>query len=372
MAGVTNDYLTSEEVLFLAEQNLGHNTMRSGGDPVMLESFATPTLDYALRAAEEGTNFQTQNGGIEYEVQGMRNQRIEWWDGTQKLTFEGHLDAFNLRYSIGKGHLGDMVVLDVVERTGVRVKYGEGIRSQSEIPKGQAMRVANYFQKEKKRILATYKLDLAVRFWTDNSDAAKAFAGFDALFPTTTNSTGDIGEKNRGNVLLRHQLMTGITAANIDNSMTKMERALEDACGNDGTKTGLIVVGDDAFDVLVDSYKGPSGQVKLQMQTERAAAFSDKYRIGLPKDAFIGASGVPITRDQSWNKIDQLYPSLTNPMRKRMAFINWGHLEFLSEKHLENIVHAMPYDQRVQFSSWHGAYVLGTDKPRAQGWMIFT
>ena len=370
MAGVTNDYLTSEEVLFLAEQNLGQNTMRSGGTPTLLESYATPTLDMALKAAEEGTSFQTQNGGVEYEVQGLRNQRIEWWDGTQRLTFQGHLDAFNLRYTIGKGHLGDMVVLDVVERTGVSVRYGEGIREKSQIPRGQAMRVANYFQKEKTRILNAYKLDLAIRLWTENSDAAKAFTGIDGLFPATTNSTGDIGQKSRTNFLLRHQLITGVTASNVDLAVTRMERALEDAAGNDGTGTSVIIVGDDFFDMLVDSYKGSGNRAQLQVASERAAKWADKMRVGLSKDAFVGDNGKVFTRDQSWNKIDSLYPGLTVPFAKRMAFINFGHLEFLSEKHLENIVHPMPYDQRVQFTSWHGAYVLGTDKPRTFGWLV--
>lgn len=369
---ITNDYITTAEVAYLAAGVLAP-TIRDKGEVKLLEQFDTVFLNMARAKASGGRNSTEQlgGGGIRYYVDPPRNQRIEWWDGTQKLTFQGDVGTIPLDFYLGKGHLGDMVPLELLERFGFKLRYDETIR-EGAVPAKAAEVVVNYIKANAKKKLVAWNLDLAIRMMTSNTDAAKCFLGFMDLFPNTTNSTGTIGGKSRaGNPLLRHQLMTGVTADTVEVAFTQMERVISDASAMDGTKTGLIIMGDNFFDMVHDLYKGTTtraGKYNIQVMYDQAAKMSQQFKLGLPSDAFVGPGGAVCTRDPVWRQIDQRV-NLTKALGDSCLWTNFEHFEMVSEKDMEDVKHPIPYDQVVAFQSLFGSYLLGSDKPGTIGWM---
>jgi hypothetical protein len=332
---LSTEYITADELAELNEAVLAPAD-GSKGAIVHLDNPKTPGLNMLMAKSEGGFgNAETLLGGARFMCQGARDQRIEWWDGAQKLSFHGSFEPFHLDYYLGKGHFGNLEVLDVLERAGIKVAYGAN-------PNGR----------------------------TKKSTGRVVYNILDSLFPASTNSTGTVGGKSRaGNPLLRHQLVTGVTASNAMASFTAVERASEDSVGQDGSGFDAWFVGDNFYDMLTDMWFGASGKLDFQMASDRMQKYADKIKIGVPLDAFVGPGNRVFLRDPTWARIDRAQAPSVKWGDKAVG-INFRHFGLLSEKHLESIQHQMPYDQRVMFSSLHGAYLEWTDMPGAQAVLV--
>jgi hypothetical protein len=373
MPADNNEFVTTAELNELSEAVLS-DLIKNQGAPTTLDNVATPDINLFLSKGANGNPRaeQTTNAGIRYQVRGRRRQRIEWFNGTQRLSnFKQSLPDFHLTFKVGKGHQGDLVPYELLERLGYSVKYGERLDG-GKMPARAANVVVNYLTGHWEELRRSYLLDLAIRAWTSNvGDAASCFLGYEDLFPVTTNSSGEIGTQSRTDLRLRHILRTSVTHANIAKVLGEVQLATEIAAGGDGSKWDVSFVGDEMWDVIYDHFFGSTnGKVAYQAAVDQVQKIAERLRVGIPPDAFMGPNGQAFIRPGTWREIDALYPSLAVPMSKRMAVISWGHLDFHTEKHLESLAHPMPYDQLVQFTSLFGSYVLGTDKPGMNGWVV--
>lgn len=361
----TNDYITTEELNAVLEATRGLKIW-DDGTPKPLDRINCVGFDMAMNAAPKG-HVQSIQGGFQFEVKGNRNQRHRWFHGAKKLKFEFHATPFNFKFYVGKGQMGNMTLIDYLERAGIHVKYGTELRPGG-VPDDKQQVIFNVLKNEKDDIEYAAKLDLARRWYTANTDEADCFLGHESLFPRTTNTTGNFGSVSRTNPLARHQLITGVTGDNVNTAFAQMERLIGDAGGS----TSAIVCGDNWFDMLMSLYQGTTtlrGKFDINVGYEQAKEFGQKFRISLPHDAFVGPNGVLITREPLFRKLD----AWENPA---VSYANtclwWDHRSFYTilEKHNEYVNHGMPYDQLVNYSSVFNSLCLASDNPGAQGVMI--
>lgn len=371
----TNDYITTEELNALAEVALSPRYM-DDGTAQTLDAIDYPTMQI-LRRKKPGGEMQSVLGGYRYEVKGNRQQRINWWEGAQKLKFETHFTPFHLDYFLGKGHFGSYEVIDVIERAGIKVKYDEEFR-EGGVPRERSTVVLNILKENRKDIEAAIELDMARRIWEANTDAPNCFSGIDSLLPVTSNSTGTIGGVSRSLPILRHQLITQVTGDTVAVAFGQMERLCQDGNGGNGSYPDLLPCGDNWFDMLTDLLFGTTvrmGKYDWQFHGDRGAAtakaseFSERFRIGLPSDAFVGPGNALIYREPIFRKLD-LWDAPATYWANRMYFLNTSHLMLLTEKDDEHINHGMPYDQRVVYTSTHMAHAIGLRAPASCGVMV--
>ncbi len=361
------DYITTEELAALAEVAYAPKVMNNG-EVQELDRIGYPTFDYAMSKRPE-EEVHSILAAYRFEVANNRNQRHQWVHGSKRLKFEQHFTPFHMDFGLGKGHFGDQMTVDFVERAGIPVKNtGEGIR-EGAIDRNKQNTIFNVLTRNKKDIDNAVKLDLARRFWTANTDESDCFLGMDSLFPSTTNSTGDIGGQSRSMPQLRHNLITGVTIDTIEEAFAKMEIYVSDGNGGNGSMTDWICCGDDVFLMLVRLYKGTSslrGKFDINVGYEKAAKLAEKFRIGLGTDAFVGPNGVVIVREPMFRKLDG-WENAVIPWSKRCYWLNFSHLYLLLEKHNETVNHGMPYDQLVNYASVFNSLCIGTRAPMAQG-----
>lgn len=365
----SNDYITTEELNALAEVAYSPAVFKSG-EVQELDRIGYPTFDYAMSQRPTGEG-QSILGGYRFEVAGNRNQRHQWIHGTKKLKFEQHFTPFHLDFYLGKGHFGDQMAIDFVERAGIPVKYSSEIREGGVSRERQGV-IFNVLHRNKKDIDNAVKLDLARRFWTANTDEPDCFYGIDYILPCTSNSAGDVGGVSRSLDLMRHNLITGVTVDNVEVAFAQMERFVQDGNGGNGSMVDWIVCGDNWFDMLVNLYKGTSalrGKFDINVGYDAAQKLAGKFRIGLPTDAFVGPNGVLMTREPLFRKLD----GWENPAVKwadRCYWMNFSHLFLMSEKHIEMVNHGMPYDQLVNYGSAFSSLCVANRAPRAQGVLV--
>lgn len=360
----SNDYITTEELNAIAEVALAPAYF-DNGNVQELDRIGYPTFDYAMSQAPKSEQ-QSILGGYRFEVAGNRNQRHQWYHGTKKLKFFQNFTPFHVDFYLGKAHFGDQMAIDAIERAGIPVKLSSDFR-EGGVPKARQEVIFNILQRNKRDIDNAIKLDLARRFWTANTDEPDCFYGMDYLFPTTSNSSGFFGSVSRTLDLMRHNLITGVTADNVEQTFATAERLVEDGNGGNGSMVDWICCGDNWFDMLVNLYKGTTslrGKFDIMVGYDQAAKLAGKFRIGLPSDAFVGPNGVLMTREPIFRKLDQW----ENPAVKwadRCYWLNFSHLFLLTERHNETVNHGMPYDQLVNYSSVFNSLCLAGRAPRS-------
>jgi hypothetical protein len=363
--GTNNDYITTEELNAVLEASRGLKIWGEG-EPKPLDRIGFTTFDMAMNAAPK-SQVQSIQGGFQFEVKGNRNQRHHWFHGSKKLKFEYHATPFNFKFYVGKGQMGNMTLIDYLERAGIKVKYGTELR-EGGVPSDKQQVIFNVLKVEKDDIEYAAKMDLARRWFTANTDEADCFYGVETLFPATTNTTGNFGNVARANPLARHQLVTGVTGDNVNLAFAQMERLITDA----GGQTKCIVVGDNWFDMLMGLYQGTTtlrGKFDINVGYEQAKEFGSKFRISLPHDSFVGPNGVLVTREPLFRKLD----AWENPAvlyANRAYWFDFSSFFTILEKHNEYVNHGMPYDQLVNYSSVFNSLCLASDNPGAQGVMI--
>lgn len=371
MPVTVNEYITTGELDFLNEAIPAGTEIRNKGDATLLESWDTPALNMAMRRNEKPSAGEFVGGGVSYLVTPPRAQRLEFYDGLQKLTFNLDANVARCKFYAGKAHLGDMQPIDFLERLGLKIKLSDEVRPGALAGMGAEKQgvLVNHLKMNWDKMQAAFKLDLAARFWSPNSDAPKAWTGFFGLFSQTSASTGTHGTQPKSNPLFRHQLITGITADTLEDSFMRMELALADAVTGEGTPNRICYCGDEVFFTMASLFLGnrtTRGILDRTWATEQAQIRKASLKIGIPTDSFVTANGTLVVREPMFKYLDRLEnPAVT--YAKTFAILDWNHLEFLSGRHMEYLDRGMPIDQMVRFGSLLGSYVLGSDKPSAIG-----
>ncbi len=365
---VNNDSLTQEEVDFLSQATLSRRIAKRG-EVTPLDRIESGTLKYALaRSKSMGNPVQ---GGFRFYVKGNRNQRIQWWQGADLLSFENHSNLSDMVFDVGKGHFGYELVYDTIERNGIRIDYNKGIREGSS-DKSTLEKVVNIIEQTLDDVEYAWMLDLQIRFMASNYDEPRCFTGREGLIDPSTNTTGLIGQRSRTNKLFQHQLITSLTADNIMLNFFKMIRQLNRRSG--GTKCDYITCGDAVYNMLVDLFTGTStvaGKFDYRAAREYAQKKAEKYNISMPQDCF-SYEDILIVNDPIYEQLALRYPAATPAYAKRIDFWNFSHFGIIPVISDVVVPHPMPYNQRLSRTSQHGEWSVWCDMPSSQGVMVLT
>lgn len=365
---VDNTGLTQEEIDFLAQATLSRR-IANRGDVTPMDRIESGVMKYALARAKKFGN--PVQGGFRFYVKGNRNQRIQWWQGADLLTFDNQANLSDMVFDVGKGHMGYELVYDTIERNGIRVDYNKGIReggSEASVLE----KVVNIIEQTMDDVEYAWMLDLQTRFMGSNSDEPRCFSGREALIDPTTNTTGLIGKRARTNKMFQHQLITGLTADTLMTGFFKMIRQCNRRAA--GSKVDYISCGDDVYNMLVDLFQGTStvaGKFDYRAAREWAQKKGEKLNIAMPQDCFAYEDTL-IVNDPIYEQMALRYPAATPAWGKRIDFWNFSHYGIIPVISEMNVPHPMPYNQRLQRTSVHGEWTEWCDLPSSQGVGVLT
>lgn len=356
--------LTQEEVDYLTESVLSKKIVQRG-EVNALDRLESPTIDYLVsRTKELGPPV---NDGYKFFVKGKRGQRIQWWDGADLLTFENRHTISDMQYDVGRGHMGYELLYQFIERHGVKIDYKKGLREKGAAPGSVLEVVVNVIKDHLDSVMDDWKTDFRKRFWRANTDQPKAFAGVDALFPASGNTTGTIGGRPRSNPLFRHQLVTGITKTNFMLSFFKLVKAANRRARKG--KVEIFAVGDYVWELLVDLFSGTdtvAGKFDYRAGQDKAMRKGEKYNVALPQDAFMYEDSLFYLEPTFQEELDVEEPAASPTWSKRIYGFNPANFGILSVMDEEVVSHGMPYNQRLERTSIHGEWVEWCNQPNTQ------
>lgn len=364
---LTNDALTTAEIDYLQWATLSPKIVDDGA-VTPLGRNDIPTHNYLMRKAKKAGD--PVQGGYRFNVKGLRDQKMTFWDGADILAFESHYNLTAMNFFVGKAHMGDQLLYDVIERTGIRVDYTRGIREGTH-SRATLERVVNIIKENADDIKYRWDLELAKHIMKSNVAVPKAFSGLDALLPATTNTAGQIGGRSRADRNFRHQLITGSTADTLLADVFKMVRRCHRFSG--GSRLDYLPCGDNVYDKLVDIFTSPTGtgitgtvagKMDYKVARDAAMAKGEKYNISLPQDCF-SYEDMLIANDPIFELLDAEEPSAS--WGKRMFFLNTKHIGVIPVMTNVVVPHSMPDNLRLQNTSYHGEYTVWCNMPNSQG-----
>lgn len=369
-AGTTS--FTQEELDFLTIAVLSKR-IANRGEVLSLDNVEYPTVDMAINVAKKFG--PPTNDGYRFFVRGRRGQYIQWWDGADVLTFENRGGVQELQYDVGKGHMGFEVLYHFLERQGIRIKYGKGIRDGEFAGKGDVVeRVINFLEQNAEGVLEDWRRDRAHRFWMANADQAKCFAGWRSLIDPSTNTSGAIGGRSRTNRLYRHYLATGVTIDTVTLALAQMERECSRRVKQKDKTRIWYACGDYAYDILADLYLGTStraGKIEGRLAQERAMKNGEKYSVTIPENAFTLPNGITIVNDPVFAELKEREPAANPAWDRMICRFDFNHFGLISVMDEESVSHGMPYNQRLERTSFHGEWTEWCDQPNAMGVLVF-
>ena len=366
---LTQDALTQDELDYLVYATLSEK-VANRDEVIPLDRIDTPTYNFLMRKAKKNGN--PVRGGYRFNVKGQRNQRLTWWDGMDILPFEERYTGDAMRYYVGKCHFGDVMPFDFVERTGVRIDYNRGITPGGKSDDAME-RVVNVIKENKEDILYNMRIELAKTVMKSNSDQPKAFVGLDGLVPITNPTGGAIGGLARSNSLFQHRVSTGWTGDTVLSNFQAFIKLLQRRAN--GRKIDYICCGDNFYDMLVNVFTGGTsaggaanatvaGKFDYRSLRDKAERLGEKYNIGIPQDAF-AYQDILIVNDPVFEDLDRDDP--TAGWKNRMYFICSDYLFLVPVMSDVVVPHPMPYNQRVQYTSYHGELTMALTLPNAIG-----
>lgn len=366
---VTNDYITAEGIDFLANQVT--SLKRTANKALRLDDRDTPTWNWAMRNAK---NLHSVDGGYRTEVKGNRDQEEEAWDGADTLTFQNAITPFPLKFYVGKTHFGNTESYDYLERLGIDMKYGAAPGDKGTAHAAET--ILNYMLETYDDIQEAKNRDRARRFFRANTDKPKYYTGLDGLLPADTNDTGTIGGADRSYALLQHNLIADVDLSNLWISMFQMNRELNRYRA--GGSVRFVVAGDNFYEMLVHAYSPNANGSYLAADVPRgfdinvgyseAAKFAEKFKVGLPGDAFLTPDGNLIVNDQILRDLQEIEQA-TISWLDRCYFLS-SHVQMYYEKKDEYVNHGMARDQVVFHESWFSTMCQLIRAPRSCGIML--
>lgn len=368
MPGVTEAALNADELQYLQNVVLSDKILNDGK---VTKIDRTDSPVYNMLVAKSQKSHQPANGGFDIFVSGNRSQKITWWDGRDILPFGSEETTMKMNYKIGRGHLGVEFLLDLMARCGVQVDYSRGIRKGGGERRARQAEVAvRVIEDHWDDIRYNWTNELRKTVWNDNTSTPKAFTGIRGLLPPSTTHTGTIGGLPRSNPLLQHNVVSSITIDNVELAFSQMWRKITRRA-NVSASDYIVAAGDNFYDMLVDLYVGTStrtGKADYKMRQDYAKQMGEKMGIGLPPEAFVTDEGVLIVNDPTFEELQSEFAPATS-----WADLCW----FVCTKHLrlipvleQTISHAVPYNQRVSHTSFHGEMTVVCDHPRSCGILV--
>jgi hypothetical protein len=368
MGVLADTSLTTEEIDFLTSSVLSER-IADGGKVQALDRIDSPSYNWFMSRAKSLGD--PANGGYRFLVKANTNRRLQWWSGADILTFESKAQISDLIYEVGKAHMGNEIIYEMLERQGVRVTYGKGMNRSADPARKAGLNVtANFLKENFDDYDYNWSDEMRKAMWLSNAADAKAFSGFDALFPATGNSTGLIGKRDRGNPLFRHQLVTAITKTNFQTQFQAFIRNLERRAG--GKKLNAVFVGDDFYDMLSDLFSGTdtvAGKFDFRAAQDKAMKMGEKMEIALPQECFV-YRGILISIEPVFATLQAENPSTNPSWNKRLYAFAGDYCGFHPVIEDMEVAHAMPYNQRLERVSKHGEAVAWCNLPSATGVMV--
>jgi hypothetical protein len=357
--------ITQEEVDYLASTVLSKRIATKSVEA--LDRIESPTVDLAMAKAKEFG--PPVNGGYKFMVKGQRGQRLQWWDGADLLTFENKLTMSDMQFTTGKCHMGFELLYSVIEAQGIRIDYKKGIR-EGGMDRSVPERVVNIIEDNLDSVMYDWKAGIRRAVFQANSGYAKAFTGWDGLFPASSNTTGLIGGRPRSNPMFRHQLVTGIDKNNFQLKFHQWYRQLTRRAA--GTKPDIIAVGDTMWDIMVDLFSGTgttAGKWDYRAQQGAAMKKGEKYNVALPQNCFMYEDTF-IINEPVFEELDVEEPTANPTWGKRMIAWNSRFGGVIPVIDGDMVNHAMPYNQRLERISIHGEYTFWCNRPNAFGILV--
>lgn len=347
-----------------------------------LGNVATPTLN--MMRAKGKSNTTPVRGAYKCHLAGQRGGRLQSVSGRDIHTFESRDTLFDLTFSVGRVHLGDEWIHQQLEEAGIDIDYGAAAQTHVDVTK------ANWWTKGAESFevllnLAEQKLDaldlnwsqeLNKAFWLSNISDPKMWPGIDSMLSRSSNTSGPVGDRNRSDPLLRHQLSDSVNAADIELELQQLRRACNKRTG-DGTKVNFAVCGETMYDAIVERLFSGSNTVSsprlvrhLDNAKSEAQAMSQKMGVAFPDDA-IYITGVGLLMiEPVFEDLDREYAP-AKLWQKSLFMWNLDHIQFKPTKKKDGSrrVHATPYNQNVTRISTYGEYAQVADKLDCHGVM---
>lgn len=367
--GVLADTSMSVEEIDVLTQAVLSERIVDEGKVLALDRIDSPSYNWFMSRAKNLGD--PVNGGFKFQVKANTNRRLQWWSGADILTFESKNQLNSMIFEVGKAHMGNEIIYEWLERQGARVDYRRGLKLGGGEARKAALHVtANLLKEQLDDWQYNWTNEMRKAMWTDNAAEPKAFSGFDALFPATSNTTGDIGGMDRSNPLFRHKLVTGVTKTTFQSLFQKFVRDLERFGG--GKRLAAIFCGDNFYDLLVDLFSGSdtvAGKFDYRAAQDKAMKMGEKMEIALPQEAFV-YRGILFSIEPLFVDLQADAPS-TNPswLDRCYAFVG-DYCGFHPVIEDIEVAHEMPYNQRLQRVSKHGEAVTWCNNPRTVGIMV--
>lgn len=372
---LTVDALNQDELDFLLYATLSEKVANKD-ETLGLSRTKFPTLNLLQRNKSRNPGNPVR-GGYRWNVKGLRGQKIQWWDGMDILPFEERFTGNAMRFYVGMGHLGDTLRYDLLQRLGIRIDYGRGIR-EGVANRSQVETVVNYLRENADDIKYNAQRELALTVMRSNADQPKCFTGLLGLMPIVNPTGGTIGGMSRSNPQFQHLVSTAWTSDNFISNFMAFYKSL--ARMSNGHEPDIISVGDNIYDLLDNIFSGAAsgsgapantvaGKFDYARAKDAAAALGEKYNIALPQDCFV-YQGKLIINDPVYQALAAEDPSVG---WQGIGFALTSEYQFLvpvMEFGDTKVVHPMPFNQRVQHTSYHGEYVLANICPNSSG--VFT
>lgn len=339
-----------------------------------LGNVKTPTLN--MFRAKGQSNHTPVRGAYKCHLSGQRGQKLQSVSGRDIHTFRSIDTLFDIEFSVGRVHLGDEWVHQQIEEAGLSIDYSTVYTTQIDINKpgwwskgsDTFETLVNLADQKLKALEINYVQELNKLFWLSNIADAKLWQGVDANVSVASNTTGPVGNKNRVNPLLRHQLLPITNTADIELRLDDL-RYLCNKRIADGSKVDLIPVGRTFYNAVKERMIQGSNAVSsprlvrnLDNATSEAQANAQKLGIGFPDDSIYMAGVGMMYVEPVFEDLDREFaPAIA--WEKRAFNFNTSHIMFkpTAKKDGQKKIHATPYNQLVTRISVYGEYALMMD-----------
>jgi hypothetical protein len=371
--------ITTAEVDAMLTATSSSRLLNGKNKVINLGNVNTPTIN--MLRSQGGAKSTPVRGAYKCHLASPRGKKLQGTSGRDIHRFDSVDTLFDIEFSVGRVHLGDEWVHQQLSEAGVEI---DRVTQEApiDVTKGgwwtkgsDSFEVlVNLAQQKLDALDLNYTQELNKDFWRSNTSDAKKWSGVDSALPSTSNTSGSIGNRSRTNKLLRHQLATATAHLDLESVLNNQRRACNKRT-QDGTKANMMVCGETVYQVIVERMFSGSTAITSPRITRNidnaradAQAMSQKLGIGFPDDAIYMAGVGLIMIEPVFEDLDA-EDAPTPVWQKRWYMINTDHLAFKATKNRDGHkrVHATPYNQDVTRISAYGEYALVLDKIDCHG-----
>ncbi len=372
--------LTTAEVDAMLVATASSRLLNGKNKVTHLGNVRTPTLN--MMRAQSKANATPVRGAYKAHLANPRGARMQAVSGRDIHTFQSVDTLFDIEFSVGRVHLGDEWVHQQLDEAGVSIDYSDQIYQTIDVSKAGWWKkgsdtfevLVNLAEQKLTALELNFIQELNKNFWRSNTAEPKLWAGITGALSPSTNTTGPIGNRTRGQSTLRHQLSSSVAAADLELRLNQLRRACNKRT-NDGTTVGYTVCGENVYDMIVQKmFSGSTAQTSPRLTRDydnaraEAQAMAQKMGVGFPDDAiYIAGVGVLVIEPVFEDLDREDAPSTL--YQNSLFMFNLDHITFKPTKGKDGNmkVHATPYNQNVTRISAYGEYALVLDKIDCHG-----